>query len=414
MIEVNRSLYMDESTGEKSPQFKKVQQHLQNVLQALSRHLLEQPASRNTPSPTLQHSSTPPTQVSGLTPQPSPSPFACVRALIEACAQRAALYGDRDKERALCLRSGYRKEKFGQFLERRSSWDTFIGEVPLAYLEAIGASPELLEAAFEVDLAHFKTSRQQPTAIPQLYYSPCTPPFSPSYYIPGKPQKRSAAIRAIMQILLNSEDPRGIRTTESANSMLTFSQYNIKLLERTPSGGHFEIRITRFLPQMVINKKARVALGRLRKSNVCFRVHCKKDPADTPQEDSLIQQAHDTEPSDSDLEKGRCRRRLGQSTSENCASQYASKRIHLKMSDGTAIVAKWTYLSSSDVSAEILEPEYLAGRQISSSHIPCFAMPVGNWYYKDFAVTERAYAAMQSGAEELYASCSISKKTDNN
>ena len=85
---------------------------------------------------------------------------------------------------------------------------------------------------------------------------------------------------------------------------------------------------------------------------------------------------------------------------KNCASLYTSERIHLKTSDGTAIIAKWTFLSSVDASVRILAPKYLAGTKIAAPHIPYFAIVARNWYYEHDAITNKAYVALQKAAEQ--------------
>ena len=86
---------------------------------------------------------------------------------------------------------------------------------------------------------------------------------------------------------------------------------------------------------------------------------------------------------------------------ENCAERHADERIQLTLRDGTPLTAKWTCLKSSDVAAEVLEPESLKGKPISGLHTPWFVMHLGHWYYKDGAVTQEGYDAIRKSAQHL-------------
>jgi hypothetical protein len=74
----------------------------------------------------------------------------------------------------------------------------------------------------------------------------------------------------------------------------------------------------------------------------------------------------------------------------DCAILYKDERMEYELRIGTCIV-KWSYISSSDLAAEIIAPECLAGTRLRASHIPYFAMHTGDWYYKDWEITQKAY-----------------------
>jgi hypothetical protein len=150
------------------------------------------------------------------------------------------MYGDRRKERELCLRSGYRKDKFGKFLELRPNWDKSRGDVPLAYLHAIGARKELLEAAAQVDLATFHHARRQHTTVPTHYFVQNVLWCRPTFEIPGHPVTEAAAIRALIQELLKKrkQHPCIVEVTDGQHH---FRQYRIEQVETTPTDGRFQI-----------------------------------------------------------------------------------------------------------------------------------------------------------------------------
>jgi len=129
-----------------------------------------------------------------------------------------------------------------------------------------------------------------------------------------------------MQLLLHGEDALGRRTIESK-----LIHYEIRLLKRTSSGGYFEITITRCLPKLVINEKVQTASGHMTGKTISFKAHCSKDPEKIPDEESLIAVPEGSGPTTPVEQIAKSVKQMGKCEWANCASQYASEPIHLKM-----------------------------------------------------------------------------------
>lgn len=67
------------------------------------------------------------------------------------------------------------------------------------------------------------------------------------------------------------------------------------------------------------------------------------------------------------------------------------------------IKAQQCCICSSDVSAEIIQPEGIKGLIVFAPHIPYFAMPKGDWYYKNGIITEKAIKCIEYRMKEAYA-----------
>jgi hypothetical protein len=74
--------------------------------------------------------------------------------------QRSDLFQGPESNRVLMATVGYKKHR--KFNERRRQWDVLARDIPLSYLEGIGASRDVLTLTAEADMAEFRAALALP------------------------------------------------------------------------------------------------------------------------------------------------------------------------------------------------------------------------------------------------------------